>query len=250
MAALLLGGTGLVIGGVGGWRAWLASAGDAAAPVLALATPRGRQLRRALPDGSTLVLDADSTLDFVADRVERHAALRGAGYFEVVHEPRPFVVRTALANIRVLGTRFGVEASEERLQVQVDAGRVRIEPDAGRLGAAPIELGAGEELRLARSAADHGASRIERRLAGVGSIAPWRDGRLVFDAVPLGEALQRLVRYRPPGDPGPTVTADAAALPVSGQLRIVDAEDWLRALPSVLPVRLRHSGDGWRIERR
>jgi ferric-dicitrate binding protein FerR (iron transport regulator) len=65
--------------------------------------------------------------------------------------------------------------------------------------------------------------------------APWRTGVLVFDATPLRDAVQRLDRYV-----GAAVTVDerVATLPVSGQLRIAQAHDWLQALPAVLPVRV------------
>jgi ferric-dicitrate binding protein FerR (iron transport regulator) len=75
-----------------------------------------------------------------------------------------------------------------------------------------------------------------------GTAAPWRHGRLHFDAVPLGEAAARLARY---ARFDLRTDARAARLRISGTVEIAEAADWLQALPSVLPVRVvRENGGG------
>lgn len=250
--AALLGVTGLAMGGVGGvagWRWWRLAVPEWQQTA---STAHGRTLRQPLPDGSVLSLDAATRV-----AVAYYAALRrvqlqeGAAFFEVAPDAgRPFVVEvagdpaTAHAGVRitVLGTRFGVErGAHGAVQVQVESGRVRVETlDAAGLPVLSRELAAGDALRID---AEHGFAQT--RLPDPGAAAGWRHGAVGFDAVPLGEAVERLRRYLPrPVE----VDAAAAGLRLSGQVRIAQAEDFVRALPGVLPVRSRLQNGRWRVD--
>jgi ferric-dicitrate binding protein FerR (iron transport regulator) len=46
------------------------------------------------------------------------------------------------------------------------------------------------------------------------------------------------------------VDADAAALRLSGQVRIAQAEDFVRALPAVVPVQVRLVAGQWQVQAR
>ena len=207
----------------------------------ALATPRGRIARHSLPDGSALTLDADSqvlTTYYGARRELR--LLRGAAFFAVAHDARrPFSVRAANTLVTVLGTRFAVElerrAGAPTVLVTVEAGRVRVRPDQ----AAPdsVELGAGDALSITADAVA-GAPSLRRSKA---EAAPWREGWLSFSHTPLGQAAERINRYRAVPV---QVHPGAAALPVSGEVRIAAADEWLRLLPQALPVRALFRADG------
>lgn len=75
-------------------------------------------------------------------------------------------------------------------------------------------------------------------------VAPWRNGMLVFADTPLAEAVERLRRYLP----RPVlVDASVAGLRLSGQVRIAQGEDFLRALPDIVPVRSALVGGRWEI---
>lgn len=164
--------------------------------------PRGRQTRHALPDGSTLQLDALGSVEvrYFATRREVRLA-QGAAFFEVARDPqRPFAVQAGEVRVVVLGTRFGVEVSPlaegggQRVTVQVESGRVRVEPGDGLPAR---ELGAGEGLRVA-------GAEVQAHAVAPGAAAAWRHGELVFtDGATLGEALPRAmpvrVRQQPEG---------------------------------------------------
>ena len=77
--------------------------------------------------------------------------------------------------------------------------------------------------------------------AAHGPAAPWREGRLHFDATPLADALQRLSRYT---RQDLRTDTRAAPLRVSGTVEIAQAQDWRQALPAALPVRLVPQPDG------
>lgn len=208
----------------------------------ALATPRGRMERHALPDGSELTLDADSQVQ-AAYHADRRALrlLRGAAFFAVTHDPdRPFSVQAAGTRITVLGTRFSVELEGPLgapvVQVAVQTGRVRVQANPTTPGG-QVELGSGDALSIV-AGADGEAATLYRRRA---EAAPWREGWLSFSNTPLGQAAARIQRYR--AHPL-LVHPGVAALPVSGEVRIESAEEWFRLLPQALPVRVLADADG------
>jgi ferric-dicitrate binding protein FerR (iron transport regulator) len=241
--AAMLGLAGLFTTGGAVWQAWRNFVPQWQ---MALASLRGQLLRQPLPDGSELVLDAMSQADVSFFAEHRHVQLRaGAAFFSVARDAaRPFVVDAGAARITVLGTRFAVELDGSTTDVQVESGRVQVQAvDADGQPGAPLLLQAGQALRV-RAASGSGAAapdQIERLTQASSAPAPWRTGVLVFEALPLRDALQRLDRY---GGASMTVDARVAALPVSGQVRIAQAQDWLQALPAVLPVRVERSAQG------
>ena len=195
-----------------------------------LATLRARTLEHEAPDGSRITLDSDSRVELAYDADRRIARLlQGAAFFAVAREAeRPFIVEAGNIEVAVLGTRFAVDRAQDgTVTVEVESGRVQVRAPVG-----VFELRDGQGLRLV-------ANRPAQALSG--PAAPWRRGELQFDAVPLRVALARLERYT---DTSLQVSDDAARLAVSGSLRIVDVQDWLAALPSVLPVRVRRQEGG------
>lgn len=208
---------------------------------LALATPKAQVLRQALPDGSRVVLDADSRAEvaFYADRREVRLA-RGSAFFDVARDAeRPFVVATRLARITVLGTRFEVDSGDAHLSVAVESGRVEVRPEAPGGGAQAVVLTAGQGMRM-----DAGG-RANLEPAPQGGVAPWREGWLHLRGVPLGEAAQRLSRYT---EAAIQVDPRVAGLEVVARVHVADAAQWLGLLPQLLPVRVRRlGGGGWHI---
>lgn len=252
--ATLLGLAGLLGTGSAVWQAW-----RHAVPQwqLALSSRRGQILRQLLPDGSELTLDARSRIDVRFFATQRCVVLHaGAAFFSVARDAdRPFVVDAGAARITVLGTRFGVELGGDATEVLVESGQVRVQARhaRGQLGE-PVMLREGQAVRVV-APADRGDGRIETLTAAPAVASPWRTGMLIFEATPLRDAVQRLDRY---GEASVTLDERVAALPVSGQLRIAQALDWLQALPAVLPVRVeRHARstdgnatEGWQIRPR
>lgn len=157
--------------------------------------PRGERARLRLPDGTEVLLGAGSTLRHpraFADR-SREVLLEGEAYFTVKHDARrPFLVRAADLIATDLGTEFLVQAYPEHgaARVVVRSGMVAVRP-AGAGGSAqpgrvvrPGELG--------RIAAD-GAPVVEQ--ADTAAYFAWTTGTLVFDGIPLREALPQLSRW-------------------------------------------------------
>ena len=218
-----------LFGATASWRHWQAQAQRWTST---FATARAGRLVQPLPDGSTLTLDALSQVEVVFDGLSRAVQLRqGAAFFAVSADAdRPFVVAAGDVRVTVLGTRFGVEIEPAgAVLVQVEAGQVSVTRDGQPLAE---DLTARQALRIS---ADGTAQSIDE------PAAPWRHGRLQLQAVPLASALARLARY---------VAYDlqsdsrAASLKVSGTVDLAEVDDWLQALPAVLPLRLVRQPDG------
>ncbi len=177
-------------------RRWLVGGGLALAAGLAgvslaplarrlgadFATGVGERRDIALPDGSRVLLNTDSTLsvDFTAGR--RLVTLsRGEAFFTVARDPaRPFVVAAATARAEALGTAFGV---------RLDTAAVDVAVATGLVGLGNAQLKAGESGRFDL------ATGVVTKGGGVDLSLAWRQGQLVVDRWPVTRVLDELGRY-------------------------------------------------------
>ena len=154
-------------------------------------TAPGERAAFRLPDGTQVMLSVASTLRYPArfGTGPREVTLEGEAYFDVAHQrARPFVVRAGELVAKDLGTRFTVRAypadGDARVVVREGKVAIRAAGDGPEEVVAPGELG-----RLA----DGGLPVVET--ADTSALFAWTEGRLVFDAVPLREALPQLGRW-------------------------------------------------------
>lgn len=87
-----------------------------------------------LPDGTKVCLNAGSTLKYPKSfdkSATRTVELTGEAFFDVTHNAQqPFIIQTAKAKVKVLGTSFNVEAyqNSDSVQVVVQTGTVELSP--------------------------------------------------------------------------------------------------------------------------
>lgn len=98
-----------------------------------LVVPLGSRAHFSLPDGSTVTLNAGSTLkyDNLFGTDERIVQLEGEGYFNVTKDSeRPFIVKTTSLNVTALGTEFNVKAyaMDKTIETTLVNGSIKIEP--------------------------------------------------------------------------------------------------------------------------
>lgn len=134
-----------------------ASAGNESPAKEALVAQKGSRTRSMLPDGTTVWLNAGSSLHYINnfEGATREVRLEGEGYFDVVKkEGKPFIVHTDGIDIRVLGTTFNVKSYPEDKTVETTLyhGRVQVyrseEPNNK-----PIDLRPNQKLILPKEAA-------------------------------------------------------------------------------------------------
>ncbi|WP_194790558.1 FecR family protein [Pseudomonas sp. UFMG81] len=196
----------------------------------------------ALPDGSQVLVAAESNLRVNFDHGERQVLLlHGNAFFDVAHERwRPFQVSTRLGLVQVLGTAFSVSDRGGRVQVAVARGRVQVRDLRG----GEQILQAGERVCLDEQ------GRLGTLRAG-GQFGPdpahWQRGWWSFTDQPLAEVIGELNAYvaRPLDlDPG------AADLRLTGSFPSDRPEVLLEALPRILPVSIVEQGGQRLIVRR
>ncbi len=237
-------------------RAASAAGGALAASALALLAwldPAWRHetLRTAIAERSTLTLADGSTLMLAPDTVllaqtrlfsRQFTLTRGEAMFSVgkgaLHAWRPFIVHAAGADVRDIGTRFNVKLGEHGLQVTVTEGSVEI--SAPRPGAAPQRVLAGQAWTLDGRSAPNGPALVAP--ADVAQATAWQRGRLVFDGMPLAQALAEVQRYR--HAPLRVLDERAARMRLSGEYDAAGVEALIDALPATLPVRVQRAADG------
>lgn len=159
---------------------------------LTYVAPPGSVATHALPDGSTVTLNARSSLTYrrpLPGRA-RAATLSGEAFFEVAPSGTPFAVVTFNAEVRVLGTRFNVAAWAEEsapiTEVVLEEGRVAVR----RLGApsAPVVLPPGHATRVG-SVLPSAPEPVD-----VGPRIAWRRGGFELVDAPLSDYLRQLER--------------------------------------------------------
>lgn len=86
-----------------------------------------------LPDSSTVIINANSTLSMVGSwekETDRVVRLEGEAFFEVKKKPQfgnqKFIVSTRNASIEVLGTEFNVNNRRQKTQIVLSSGKVKL----------------------------------------------------------------------------------------------------------------------------
>lgn len=96
--------------------------------------PLGSKSQVDLPDGTVVILNAGSQLEYTTHygKELRKVKLEGEGYFQVAkNEHCPFIVSAKKAEIKAIGTAFNVKAysDEDYVQTTLVEGAVSIRPD-------------------------------------------------------------------------------------------------------------------------
>lgn len=196
---------------------------------LALHTPIGERQQITLRDGSELQLNAATQIDVRYSWRQRHIDLReGEALFDVARNPyRPFVIDSGLAQITVRGTRFVVNRLPDKLRVSVDHGLVEVA--SARHPDEIWHVSAGQVVEV------DGAGHLHRVDIAAGNALAFTRGNLVFEDADLGEIAASLSRYR---QRPIQATAGYPAPRISAVLQLSDVEDFIRALPSIAPVKV------------
>ena len=207
-----------------------------------IATPVAHRHSLTLADGTQVELNAQTNLRVEITAETRYVRLAsGQAFFTVTRDPaRPFTVETPAGSVRVTGTQFDVRAETAgTLDVLVAEGTVQVrpaDPGDGR-SVAPVVLGSGDQLK----AGPEGLHRSKLSAAELDDALAWRQGRIIFDGVPLSEALARFARYH---GQGITASPEAASLRVGGRFSLDDLNGFLTTLEDILPVRVSRGLNG------
>lgn len=79
-----------------------------------------------LPDNSIVYLNNNSSITYDEAFATREVELTGEAFFSIVKATQPFVVKTTLGDVTVLGTEFNVNSVTEQIEVEVEEGSVEL----------------------------------------------------------------------------------------------------------------------------
>lgn len=185
--------------------------------------------KRTLADGSKVIANANTRLEIAFYRHQRVVNLvKGEAIFEVAKDSqRPFIVQTKLANVRVVGTRFAVNLLTKTVRISVDHGIVVV-TDAN--GQHALTLQAGQVAEVGQQAPHLVKRNAEDAFAFTRKL-------VIFDQADMFEVAETLSRYRQP--PIHALFFGEHTPQVNAVLSMTQIEDFIRTLPSAVPVSLK-----------
>lgn len=146
-----------------------------------VSTPAATTTLVTLSDGTKVMLNANSTLEYPAsfdDAETREVRLKGEAHFEVTKNPhRPFVVKAGEMQTQVLGTIFDVKAYRK------DAPKVTLMQGKVKVSNADTEV----EMRPGQTATLQSDKIVVSKASP--SASDWLEGDFDMDQVTLAEAM-------------------------------------------------------------
>lgn len=154
-------------------------------------TVKGAKLTFKLPDGSLVRLNANSSITFPQEFTDslREVRLDGQAFFEVEkNQDAPFLVKTGLLEVEVLGTSFDVLAypDESKQRIALATGEVSVSSEDGlREILHPLEMlsYSKEKKEMVKEVFD------PRKVLG------WKEGIIHFESTSFQEVFKTLERW-------------------------------------------------------
>ncbi|GAA4451342.1 FecR family protein [Nibrella saemangeumensis] len=169
---------------VAGFYLWRQSAGG----MVQVATGYGETWTVQLPDGSTVVLNANSSLAYprnLKEQAVRQVKLNGEAFFSVVHtatDQRFVVDANSEFNVEVLGTEFTVTRRNDHAQVMLASGKVRLQMAGQQMVMQPGEL---VDIQPK-------ADRLLKKQVNPEVYTSWTENQLIFENTSLTDIARLL----------------------------------------------------------
>jgi len=154
-----------------------------------LKTTYGETLPYLLPDGSKVVLNANSKLTFSENWEKedvREIWLEGEAFFDVIHlkSHQPFLVYTSNGvEVEVLGTSFSVYDRNKKSQIVLEEGNVSLSLVNSDQPREKILMKPGELVAIQEN-------RVQRRKVEVKNYTSWTKNLLILDQTSLEEIIR------------------------------------------------------------
>ena len=143
--------------------------------------PRGGEFSMKLSDGTMVHLNAETDLRYPVrfSGEERRVVLSGEAFFDVAKSGTPFIVELNGFEVKVLGTRFNINAYE---------GESRFETTLER-GSVEINVEPGEQAVLTNT------GELSKQKVDVSLYTAWKDGYFVFEDERLEDVMNTVARW-------------------------------------------------------
>jgi ferric-dicitrate binding protein FerR (iron transport regulator) len=150
----------------------------------AVHTAYGEIKENRLPDGSSVVVNADSKLTFSPgwkDGKDREVWLTGEAFFHVAKTPLKsrFIVHLNHFDVIVTGTQFNAVNRGQKANVMLKEGSVILHTDQGK------------ELKMAPGDfVEYRNTGLQKKTARVDSVLAWKEHKLIFYGTPLRKLVE------------------------------------------------------------
>lgn len=176
-----------------------------------MSTPKGRQFRLTLPDGTQVWLNAASSVRYPIAFTgnQRLVEMTGEAYFEVAKNPvKPFLVNVnGKAEVQVLGTSFNLNAydNESSMHTTLLEGSIAVavsfdgQPKSGQLGqkikpeSGNVILKPGQQARLFTGQQTTAIKVIDD--VDMDKVMAWKNGLFNFNGLSFTEIMKQLERW-------------------------------------------------------
>jgi len=166
---------------------------DLAKNQYSIETSNGERSRLVLPDGTRVMVSANTTFTYPATfgKQSREVSLSGEAYFDVTHNAGlPFVVKSKDVSIKVLGTKFNVYAypSENYFEASLVEGKIQAYSERNKKKV--MTLLPNEKVRY-----NYANETFEKSTTDLQVETAWTRGDLYFQSETLLSILPKLERY-------------------------------------------------------
>jgi len=141
-----------------------------------------------LPDGSTVILNVESKLNYPSafSAGHRDVYLTGEGFFDIRHNPaQPFFVHTGKIVIKVLGSAFNIKAypHADKIEVTVTRGKVQVLKENKVLGT----LTASEQISFNNYSEDASTKIVDTL-----PVISWKPSEIFFNNITMEDAVRQI----------------------------------------------------------
>ena len=142
-----------------------------------------------LPDGSSIVLNYESSVEYSKPFGEkiREIKLKGEAFFSVTKNQKPFVIITSNSKTTVLGTKFDIWARNNKTRIIVKEGLVNFSSKNSASG--NIYLSSNQSSIIDKYLSPSSPKRVDAEY-----LLSWMNGKLIFDNTPLTEVINEIER--------------------------------------------------------
>ncbi len=160
-------------------------------------TEYGQRATINLPDGTTIILNANSELNYPAawnEQTSRRIRLHGEAYFHVADKPPgpqdKFLVLTEDGQVKVVGTKFSVYERGHGTRVALEEGKVEVSSSPEAEATPEVEkaiLKPGELIEFVKN-----SQQLIPRYVDISPYVTWWHKELLLVNTPFADIVQRL----------------------------------------------------------
>jgi ferric-dicitrate binding protein FerR (iron transport regulator) len=149
----------------------------------------GEICSKQLPDGSTMILNANSNAklsDGWEDGKDREVWLDGEAFFKVTKTPQKsrFIVHTGQLDVIVTGTQFNVMHRDNKTTVLLTEGSVILRTTDGK----ELAMKPGDYVEMQDN-------MVARKEAKEESVLAWKENKMAFENTPMSEAAKLISNH-------------------------------------------------------